>query len=175
MERGGTTPSERLAVAMRAAKCYEQAERLVRTGDFQLAERLLYRAIADDGEQPMYLVLLAWCQAEALAIRPPPPGQLTDALDAQLRMLQKALRNEPNDARARYYFAQLLKRSGRIDGAMHQLEIVLNLQPHNIGAGAGGSSASTRCASATRQRAGSSIGCCGARTSGLRAARHVFV
>jgi tetratricopeptide (TPR) repeat protein len=129
-----TSPSaQQLARARRAAKLFDEAERLVRTGKHRQAERVLERAVADD-ENPSYLALLGWCQAEAMGLPPAPVGQVNRQYDGPLRLLQKALRSDPDDARARYYFAQVLQRSGRHDAALVQFKIVTKLQPHNIGA-----------------------------------------
>jgi tetratricopeptide (TPR) repeat protein len=133
LQQPSAQPTSQIARARRAAKLFEEAERLVRTGKHQQAERVLQQAVADE-EHPSYLALLGWCQAESLVMGPTPVGQVNRHYDPALRLLQKALRADPDDARARYYFAQVLQRSGRLDAAAKQYKIVTKLQPHNIGA-----------------------------------------
>lgn len=117
-----------------AEELFHDAERCARARDFHEAEALLLRALEQHRGEPKMTALLAWCQAEAMEMPPCGEGQRTHRYNRQLRMLRSVVKDHPRNVRARFYFAELLKRSGRVEGAMRQFQIVVDLQPENVGA-----------------------------------------
>lgn len=118
----------------RPEEILREAERHARARDFREAEAILLRALEHHHGEPNMTALLAWCQAEAMEMAPCGPGQRTNRYNHQLRILRTVVKDHPRNVRARFYFAELLKRSGRVDAAMRQFQIVVDLQPQNVGA-----------------------------------------
>jgi hypothetical protein len=111
-----------------------EAEHHIRSGRFHAAESLALRVLDEDPYHVEGTVLLAWSQAEAMGVRPCEHGQRTDIYNKQLRMLREVVRDHSKNVRARYFFAQLLRRSGRFDGAMRQFAIIVQQEPNHVGA-----------------------------------------
>ena len=111
-----------------------QAERQARGREFADAQTTLLTVLTHDDAHPDALTLLDWCQAESMAVPPVPAGKRTNQLNPQLRTLRRVVVDHPGHVRARYYFAQLLKRTGRIEAAMNQFRIVVAHDPRHVGA-----------------------------------------
>lgn len=128
----GSSAKERDVVDAKAEARIEEATRCMRRRDFVVAEAHLLAAISAAGERPWYNALLGWCRAQAV---PVVEGRGIDRrYDPMLQLLRAAVRDAPNHATARYYFGQVLLRSRRVDAAMQQFRLVLELQPQNVGA-----------------------------------------
>lgn len=113
----------------------DKAEVFMRQGAFSKAEIAVEKALEQDPDLLRAMALQAWLQAEQLGGHPLlKPGEKSDKYDGQLRQLDRVLVRDPRFEKARYYRAQLRKRSGRVDEAMDDFRLVVRLNPRNIGA-----------------------------------------
>lgn len=113
----------------------DKAEVFMRQGAFSKAEIAIEKALELDPDLLRAVALQAWLQAEQLGGHPLlRPGETSDKYDRQLRQLDRVLVRDPRYEKARYYRAQLRKRSGRIEEAMEDFRAVVRLNPRNIGA-----------------------------------------
>jgi curved DNA-binding protein CbpA len=134
-ELGSVRQRRNMALLAEAADLAESAQMLIRHRRFEEARRKLEKAIALDGQPAMYRVLLTWVEAEAMG--PPPklrPGETSDVYHAQLDALDREIGADPHFERARYFRAQLLKRSGYLEQAHSDFRIAAKLNRRNIGA-----------------------------------------
>src|SRR5690606_36057223 len=88
-----------------------------------------------DPDQPEYLTLLAWVEAEN---KGPPAGlaegQRSDHYRDQIRRLDEVIEREPSYERAIFYRGMLLKQSGHIDRSIRDFRQAAKLNPRNIDA-----------------------------------------
>ena len=113
----------------------DKAEVFMRQGAFSKAEIAIEKALDCDPDLLRAVALQAWLQAEQLGGHPLlRPGETSDKYARQLRQLDRVLVRDPRYEKARYYRAQLRKRSGRIEEAMEDFRVVVKLNPRNIGA-----------------------------------------
>jgi len=128
----GSSAKGRTEASAKASDRVAEAERCMRRRDFVVAEAHLLAAISAEGDKPSHHALLAWCRAQAIPVE---EGRGIDPrYDPMLQVLRQSVRAEPGDAKARYFFAQVLLRSRRTEAAMKQFRLVLELQPQNVGA-----------------------------------------
>ncbi|HEU4411222.1 MAG TPA: DnaJ domain-containing protein [Polyangiaceae bacterium] len=108
--------------ALRAAIEFQKAEGLLARGDFAGAERLALAAADDDGGRPEYRALGLWARAQR-------PGVGPEGLVAIAADFDELLRAAPDNARALWYRARLLKRMGREGEALADFRRVLAFDP----------------------------------------------
>ncbi|MCC6521106.1 MAG: DnaJ domain-containing protein [Polyangiaceae bacterium] len=135
---GGGTAREKEMVArvVDSALEFQKAEVLFKRGQVGMAEALVEQAVAADPDQPEYLTLLAWIQAQRIG-QPAPTASDADRAAhyaPQLQMLDKVLDKEPRYERALYYRGQLLKQSGQLERAVRDFRAAVALNPRNIDA-----------------------------------------
>jgi DnaJ-domain-containing protein 1 len=131
--RAKEAEEQKVARAVDAVLEIQKAEILLKKRDLPGAEALARRAVEADPEQPEYLTLLVWIQAQRRADPPPfPEGGITTHYDDLIEMLDAILEEEPQYERALFYRGMLLKRSGRLDKALHDFQLVAELNPRNI-------------------------------------------
>jgi hypothetical protein len=133
---GGTADDDaKLARVVDAALEFQKAEILLKKHDLDGAEALATRAAEADPEQPEYVTLLVWIQAQR---RGDPPGMQEGAtsshFDDLIQTLSNVLAKEPRYERALYYRGVLQKRAGRIDKAIRDFKLVAEINPKNIDA-----------------------------------------
>ncbi|WP_441288811.1 DnaJ domain-containing protein [Sorangium sp. KYC3313] len=126
---------QRIARAVDAALEFQKAEILLKKNDLAGAEARARRALNADPEQPEYMTLLVWIQAQR---RGDPPvlaeGATSAHYDDLIQTLDAVLEKEPRYERALFYRGMLLKRSGRIDKAIGDFRLAAELNPKNLDA-----------------------------------------
>ena len=136
-KQGGGSPedAEKVARVVDAALEFQKAEILLKKNDLATAEQLAARAVQADPEQPEYLALLVWVQAQR---RGDPPGlkegMTSSHFDDLIKLLDSVLQKEPKFERALYYRGVLLKRSGKLDKAIRDFRQAAELNPKNLDA-----------------------------------------
>lgn len=136
LTRGGNA-GERAAVerAVDSALLFQKGEVLFKKGQLGAAETLVQKAANQDPNQPEYQALLAWIQSERLGLPPArEEDKKTSHYRAQIGMLDSVLASEPEFARALFYRACLLKRSGYADMAIRDFKRCAELDPRNLDA-----------------------------------------
>ncbi len=108
--------------SLRAAIEFQKAEDLLARGDFAGAERLALAAANDDGGRAEYRALGLWARAQR-------PGVGPEGLRAIAAEFDELARAAPDNARALWYRARLLKRVGRFDEALADFRRVLAFDP----------------------------------------------
>ncbi len=117
------------------ASLIERADTAIQRQELNHAEELLMQAIKIDGEQPRYMARLAWVQAEKMGpMVQPRQGRASSRYDAQLGMLDRAIRRDPHCEKSRLIRGELLKRSGYLEDAIHDYRMAVMLNPHNVSA-----------------------------------------
>lgn len=125
---------EMVARALDAAVAYQRAEILQKT-DVPSAEIYARRALEADPSNPSYITLLAWLQAQQRPIPPALDENTTSPIyDDLIAQLDGVLKKEPEYERAHYYRGVMLKRSGRLEGAIRDFKRAAELNPSNIDA-----------------------------------------
>ncbi|AUX29224.1 MULTISPECIES: DnaJ domain-containing protein [Sorangium] len=126
---------EKIARVVDAALEFQKAEILLKKNDLAGAEIRARRALNADPEQPEYMTLLVWIQAQR---RGEPPALAEGATSAHyddlIQTLDVVLRKEPRYERALFYRGMLLKRSGRIDRAIRDFRLAAEINPKNLDA-----------------------------------------
>jgi tetratricopeptide (TPR) repeat protein len=125
---------ENLDRATDAMGDFERAQLLVTRGSFAEAEPLLRRACSADPDQPAYLALLAWVEAEQQPHPVLEGGTPSRKLHRQISMLDQAIGMDPNYIEALYFRGQLLKRSGFVERSLEDFEDVVAQDRQHIGA-----------------------------------------
>jgi curved DNA-binding protein CbpA len=132
---GSHDDDEKIARVVDAAMEFQKAEILLKKNDLAGAELLATSCVRADPEQPEYLALLVWIQAQR---RGDPPGmregQTSPHFDDLIRLLDGVLAKEPSYERAIYYRGVLLKRAGRHEKAMRDFKQAVELNPKNLDA-----------------------------------------
>jgi curved DNA-binding protein CbpA len=127
--------AEEIARVVDAALEFQKAEVLLKKNDLQGAEQLAKRAAMADPEQPDYVTLLTWIQAERRGMpQPVREGQTSTHYDDLIRTLDGILTKEPQYEKALYYRGMLLKRAGKLDRSIRDFRLVAQLNPKNIDA-----------------------------------------
>ncbi|WP_437757274.1 DnaJ domain-containing protein [Sorangium sp. So ce1389] len=126
---------EKIARVVDAALEFQKAEVLLKKNDLVGAEIRARRALAEDPEQPEYVTLLVWIQAQR---RGEPPALAEGATSAHyddlIQTLDAVLQKEPRYERALFYRGMLLKRSGRADNAIRDFRLAAEINPKNLDA-----------------------------------------
>ncbi|WP_437815389.1 DnaJ domain-containing protein [Sorangium sp. So ce1078] len=126
---------EKIARVVDAALEFQKAEILLKKNDLAGAEIRARRALNADPEQPEYMTLLVWIQAQR---RGEPPALAEGATSAHyddlIQTLDVVLQKEPRYERALFYRGMLLKRSGRIDRAIRDFRLAAEINPKNLDA-----------------------------------------
>ncbi|KYF60843.1 hypothetical protein BE15_04435 [Sorangium cellulosum] len=126
---------EKIARVVDAALEFQKAEILLKKNDLLGAEIRARRALNEDPEQPEYMTLLAWIQAQR---RGEPPalaeGATSAYYDDLIQTLDAVLQKESRYERALFYRGMLLKRSGRIDKAIRDFRLAAEINPKNLDA-----------------------------------------
>ncbi|WP_437928932.1 DnaJ domain-containing protein [Sorangium sp. So ce291] len=126
---------EKIARVVDAALEFQKAEVLLKKNDLVGAEIRARRALAEDPEQPEYMTLLVWIQAQR---RGEPPALAEGATSAHyddlIQTLDAVLQKEPRYERALFYRGMLLKRSGRVDNAIRDFRLAAEINPKNLDA-----------------------------------------
>ncbi|WP_437652961.1 DnaJ domain-containing protein [Sorangium sp. So ce1182] len=126
---------EKIARVVDAALEFQKAEVLLKKNDLVGAEIRARRALAEDPEQPEYMTLLVWIQAQR---RGEPPALAEGATSAHyddlIQTLDAVLQKEPRYERALFYRGMLLKRSGRVDRAIGDFRLAAEINPKNLDA-----------------------------------------
>ncbi|WP_437962913.1 DnaJ domain-containing protein (plasmid) [Sorangium sp. So ce119] len=126
---------EKIARVVDAALEFQKAEVLLKKNDLVGAEIRARRALNEDPEQPEYMTLLAWIQAQR---RGEPPALAEGATSAHyddlIQTLDAVLQKEPRYERALFYRGMLLKRSGRVDKAIRDFRLAAEINPRNLDA-----------------------------------------
>ncbi|HTN84393.1 MAG TPA: DnaJ domain-containing protein, partial [Sorangium sp.] len=126
---------EKIARVVDAALEFQKAEVLLKKNDLLGAEIRARRALAEDPEQPEYMTLLVWIQAQR---RGEPPafaeGATSAHYDDLIQTLDAVLQKEPRYERALFYRGMLLKRSGRVDKAIRDFRLAAEINPKNLDA-----------------------------------------
>ncbi|XXX78539.1 DnaJ domain-containing protein [Sorangium sp. So ce134] len=126
---------EKIARVVDAALEFQKAEILLKKNDLAGAEVRALRALNADPEQPEYMTLLVWIQAQRRGEPPPLAEGATSAhYDDLIQTLDVVLRKEPRYERALFYRGMLLKRSGRIDLAIRDFRLAAEINPKNLDA-----------------------------------------
>jgi curved DNA-binding protein CbpA len=132
---GSADDDEKIARVVDAALEFQKAEILLKKNDLAGAEQLATSAIRADPEQPEYLTLLVWIQAQR---RGDPPGMREGTTNAHfddlIKLLDGVIAKEPSYERAIYYRGVLLKRGGHLDRAQRDFKQAVELNPKNIDA-----------------------------------------
>jgi tetratricopeptide (TPR) repeat protein len=137
VDGGGGTPDDQAEVArvVDAALEFQKAEVLLKKHDMAGAEALARKAADADPEQPEYLTLLTWIQAQRRGEPPPlPEGRTSTFYDDLIQVFDQVIQREPQYERALFYRGMLLKRSGKIDKAIRDFRMVAQVNPKNIDA-----------------------------------------
>ncbi len=113
-------------------RLFKKAQLKLMTGKLDEAEDLVQQAVDAAPAEPEYRATLAWIQAEILG----PPidlqaGEESDHYAAQISLLDEACAQDSNYAKAFFYRAELLRRSGKDERALDDYERVAKLDPHN--------------------------------------------
>lgn len=127
LEQGGGSAEEQEQVhrVLRAATNFQKAEVLLKKHDLAGAEEHTRLALDEDPGQADYVALYAWIQSQ---------NPRRENFDDLIVMLNDAVKKEPNNERARYYRGQLLKRTGKLEGAIRDFRWVVERNPKNLDA-----------------------------------------
>ena len=132
---GSTEEQQTIERVVDAALAFQKAEVLFRKHDAAGAEVLARAAVAADPDQPEYLTLLVWIQAQRRGDPPPASEDAPTAFyDDLIAKLDVVLEKEPQYERARFYRGMLLKRSGKTERAIRDFRIAADVNPKNIDA-----------------------------------------
>jgi curved DNA-binding protein CbpA len=126
---GEVVDSEQAQVVrvLRAAEAFQKAEILLRKRDLLGAEKFAAAAVGGDPEQAEYAALYAWIKARK-------PGVSEGTLAESLGVLEKAVAQQANNVKIRYYLAGVLKLSGQEAAALRQFRFVAENDPSNLDA-----------------------------------------
>lgn len=126
---------EQVTSAIEAALEFQKAEVALRRSDWPAAEQSARIAHEADPDQPEYLTVLAWAQAQLLG--PPPSsgiGAKSQHYEEQIGMLTDVIEREPEYERALFYRAKLHREGGAEKAAMRDFKKVVVLNPDNVDA-----------------------------------------
>ncbi len=116
------TPAIKLTdSANEAIALMRRAEQALIHKDLEGAARSAARAVERDPNVPIVNAFYAWAHVLSGAIKP------GDAI----RLIDKALAQDPDCTQARLYRAKLLKRDDRLHEAIREFEVVLSMDPDN--------------------------------------------
>lgn len=120
----GQDEAEQVHKVLKATSAFQKAEVLLKRGNLALAEKEALVAFENDPTQADHVALHVWIQSQK-------PGADVNALAVEL---EKAVKIEPNNLRARWYRGQLLKRMGRLREAIHDFRFIIERDPRHTDA-----------------------------------------
>jgi tetratricopeptide (TPR) repeat protein len=120
----GHDEAEQVHKVLKATSAFQKAEVLLKRGNLALAEKEALVAFENDPSQADHVALHVWIQSQK-------PGADVTALAAEL---EKAVKLEPNNLRARWYRGQLLKRMGRLREAVQDFRFIVERDPRHTDA-----------------------------------------
>lgn len=128
----GKAPASAAKTALDPYRLFKKAKLKLMTGKLDEAEDLVQQAVDSAPDEPEFRATLAWIQAEILG----PPGDLaenetSDHYDAQIALLDEACAQDESYAKALFYRAELLRRSGHRERALADYTRVMELDPHS--------------------------------------------
>jgi curved DNA-binding protein CbpA len=129
-----TSDAQTVGRAINAALEAQKAELLLKKNELATAESHAKMATLADPDQPAYVALLAWIQAQQRPVPTLQEGKTSSAYDDLIGTLEQLLRKEPNFERALFYRGVLLQRSGHTERAFKDFSRALELNPRNIDA-----------------------------------------
>lgn len=118
------TNRERAAKRSLGAEALRRAELWLQRDRLELAEIEAARAVAFAPADARCIALYAWIRA----LRPGAHQQLGGILEA----LTQALDLDPMDVQTRFYRSQILKRLARLDEAVAEWRLIIEIQPHHL-------------------------------------------
>ena len=124
---GSAEEQEQVLQVLRAATSYQKAQVLLKKHDLAGAEAQALLALEGDPAQADYMALLAWIQSQK-------PEAGNEQLGDAITMLNQAVSREPNNERARFFRGQLLKRTGKLEGAMRDFRWIVEHNPKHVDA-----------------------------------------
>ena len=125
---GGTRASERMMRnVLESVVDYQKAEVLVKRREYAKAMPLLQSALNKNPGESDYLALYAWVLHLQNPTEPAP-------IDEMLRILERALNENPRSERAHYYRGVILKRAKRDQEALRHFRAAAEINPHNVDA-----------------------------------------
>ncbi len=113
-------------------RLFKRAQLKLMSGKLDEAEDLVQQAVDAAPSEPEYRATLAWIQAEILG--PPEDlaeGETSEHYGAQIALLDEACASDASFAKAFFYRAELLRRTGQLERALADYERVVALDPHN--------------------------------------------
>lgn len=126
LRRAGREAEEQEQVqrVLKATAAYQRAEVFLKRGNLSAAEGEARAALTDDPDQPEYIALVAWLDA-----------QKPDAnVEACIKQLDRAIQIQSNSVRARWYRGQLYKRVGKMNRAVTDFKAVVEKDPRHTDA-----------------------------------------
>jgi tetratricopeptide (TPR) repeat protein len=127
-----TPPPEPARDGASPAQLARRAQLMLVKGAFERAEALAREAFEAEPELAERRALYAWCQAQVLGDPPPSDqGFPSSHYVKQIQMLDDVIEEDPDYARAIFFRAQLLKRSGHTERALVDYQRVVELDPRN--------------------------------------------
>ncbi len=128
----GSTPAPEPDAPIDPYRFFKKAQIKLMTGKLNEAEDLVQQAVDAAPDEPEYIAMLAWIQADILG--PPEAlaeGQSSDHYSAQVALIDRALSHDEKYAKALFYRAELLRMSGHLERALDDYKRVAELDPHN--------------------------------------------
>jgi tetratricopeptide (TPR) repeat protein len=119
---GSADEQEKVALVLRGATAFQKAEVYFKKGNLDGAEREARLATESDPEQAEYGAFLAWIESHK-------PGRTE--FDSLVKLLNEAVRREPNNERIRWYRGQMYKRVGQDSRAANDFRQILELNPRH--------------------------------------------
>ena len=121
---GAAEEQEQVQKVLRAATNFQKAQVLLRRNNLPDAEEAARAALADAPDEADHIALVAWLESLK-------PGA---DLESKLRELNRAVKMEEANLRARWYRGQLLKRVGRERQAIEDFRLIAEKDPRHLDA-----------------------------------------
>jgi curved DNA-binding protein CbpA len=121
---GAAEEQEQVQKVLRAATNFQKAQVLLRRNNLPDAEEAARAALADAPDEADHIALVAWLESLK-------PGA---DLEGKLRELNRAVKMEEANLRARWYRGQLLKRVGRERQAIEDFRLIADKDPRHLDA-----------------------------------------
>jgi tetratricopeptide (TPR) repeat protein len=125
---GSPEMQETVARVIEAATDFQKAEVCFKRNDLVQAESWCRKAIEADDTQSDYHAMLAWL----VALKP--ENQSPEKTNESIKTLDRALSKNNKSENAHFWRGMLYKRLGKIDLAMKDFRVVVDLNPRNIDA-----------------------------------------
>jgi curved DNA-binding protein CbpA len=121
---GDAAEQEQVQKLLRATTNFQKAQVLLKRGNLAAAEEAARAALTDAPDEADHIALVAWLEALK---------QGAD-LEARLRELNRAVKLEEVNLRARWYRGQVLKRLGRERQAIEDFRLIAEKDPRHVDA-----------------------------------------